>query len=210
MFTRPQPSNPHLESGYTSLLLILLEVINRFHFYERYALRPLISIPEPIFKRGETLVKVEKHPQFLSILKGWASLRGSCEFFENLQLKDDSELTIIDTDAGIEHFGRGVERGVDIIIMVVDPSYESIQLAHKINSLAETISKPIYFVLNKVKAEIKDNLKNAVPSNKVIGVIPNNNEIFSSGFLGKEIDTKIEELDRLSEILMNILLTTKT
>ena len=132
------------------------------------------------------------------------------EFLENLQLNDNSELAIGDTDAGIEHFGRGVERGVDIIIMVVDPSYESIQLAHKINSLAETISKPIYFVLNKVKAEIKDNLTNAVPSNKVIGIMPNNKEIFSSGLLGKEIDVKIEELDRLSEILTNILLTTKT
>ena len=44
------------------------------------------------------------------------------EFLDNLQLNDDDEVIIVDTDAGIEHFGRGVERGVDIIIMVVDPS----------------------------------------------------------------------------------------
>lgn len=130
------------------------------------------------------------------------------EFLDNL-LEAADELVIVDTDAGIEHFGRGVERGVDIIIMVVDPSYESIQLAHKINTLAEKINKPIYFVLNKVEDDLKDTLKSTVPSNKVIGVIPNNRVIFNSGLLGKEINVDLKELDRLSETLKNILLTTK-
>ena len=69
-FTRPQPSNPHLESGSTSLLLVLLEVINRFHFSERCALRPLSSIPEHIFKGGETLVQVKKKPSIPPHPKG--------------------------------------------------------------------------------------------------------------------------------------------
>jgi hypothetical protein len=55
---------------------LFLAVINRFHFYERCALRPRIYIAEHIFKRGETLVKVKK-PQFLPTLKGRGFLEGN-------------------------------------------------------------------------------------------------------------------------------------
>ena len=43
----------------------------------------------------------------------------------------DNEVVIVDTDAGIEHFGRGVERGCTIILVIVDPSFESLMLAKK-------------------------------------------------------------------------------
>ena len=34
----------------------------------------------------------------------------------------DKEFMIADTDAGIEHFGRGVEKGVDLLVVIIDPS----------------------------------------------------------------------------------------
>ena len=43
----------------------------------------------------------------------------SKEFIEKLELKDQ-EVLIVDTDAGIEHFGRGVEKGIDTVIIVAD------------------------------------------------------------------------------------------
>jgi len=78
-FTRSQPSNSLLESGSTSLLLILLEVINRFHFYERCALRPGTSIPEHIFKNGKTLVKMKNTLNSSLPYRTGASLRGISE-----------------------------------------------------------------------------------------------------------------------------------
>lgn len=41
------------------------------------------------------------------------------------------DLVLVDTEAGIEHFGRGVEEGCDLVLMVLDPSYESIRLSEK-------------------------------------------------------------------------------
>jgi CO dehydrogenase maturation factor len=41
-------------------------------------------------------------------------------------------ITLIDTEAGIEHFGRGIEVNVDMVIVVVNATYESLQLAEKI------------------------------------------------------------------------------
>jgi hypothetical protein len=42
----------------------------------------------------------------------------SSKFLEILDLGDE-EFLIADTDAGIEHFGRGVEKGVDILLAEV-------------------------------------------------------------------------------------------
>jgi CO dehydrogenase maturation factor len=35
-------------------------------------------------------------------------------------------VTLVDLEAGIEHFGRGVEKQIDIVLVVVDPTLESI------------------------------------------------------------------------------------
>ena len=52
-------------------------------------------------------------------------------------------------EAGVEHFGRGVDNSVDLILMVVDPSFESLKLTKKIQQLGESIGKPVFFVLNE-------------------------------------------------------------
>ena len=39
------------------------------------------------------------------------------------------DVVIIDTTAGVEHFGRGIDRFCNLIIGVVDPTYESLAMA---------------------------------------------------------------------------------
>ncbi len=45
---------------------------------------------------------------------------------------DDKEVVIVDTAAGIEHFGRGVEQECDILLVVLDPTFESLMLSKNI------------------------------------------------------------------------------
>lgn len=71
------------------------------------------------------------------------------EFIEKLQANEMH--VIVDTDAGIEHFGRGVEGGSDKIVVVIDPSFESVQLSEKISEMGAKINKPVYFILNRMK-----------------------------------------------------------
>ena len=67
---------------------------------------------------------------------------------------DDFEIVIADQDAGIESFGRGVEQGVDTLIIIVEPSYDSIELAKQIKYMGEGLGiRRIRAVLSKVHSE---------------------------------------------------------
>jgi len=64
------------------------------------------------------------------------------------------QIAIVDQEAGIESFGRGMEQGVDSLLIIVEPSYESIALAEKIRYMAEGIGIPrIRAILNKVPSK---------------------------------------------------------
>jgi CO dehydrogenase maturation factor len=125
----------------------------------------------------------------------------SSKFLEVLNLKD-KEFLIADTDAGIEHFGRGVEKAVDILLVVIDPSRESILLAKKISELGQQADKPVYYILNRVSdKETQDLLMNSIDRERVIAVIPEIREIFLSGLAGNEINIDVEGIKRIADIL---------
>ena len=48
-------------------------------------------------------------------------------------------------EAGVEHFGRGVDNSVDLILMIVDPSFESLKLTKKIQQLGKALEN-LYFL----------------------------------------------------------------
>ena len=57
----------------------------------------------------------------------------------------------MDMEAGVEHFGRGVETSIDSVLIVVEPSFESLQLAERVKSLSSGIGiNNIWVILNKV------------------------------------------------------------
>jgi CO dehydrogenase maturation factor len=125
----------------------------------------------------------------------------SSKFLEVLDLRD-GEFLIADTDAGIEHFGRGVEKGVDILLVIIDPSRESILLAKKIYELGQQVDKPVYYVLNRVTdQETKDFLLNSIDKERVIAVIPENKEIFMSGLVGSEFNTDVDGIKEIADML---------
>lgn len=101
------------------------------------------------------------------------------EFLEALKL-DENEYVVVDTDAGIEHFGRGVEAGCDVIVAVVEPSYESIQLTNKIVELASKLGKKAIVVANKVNEKTSEFIK-------ADAYLPFKEEIFGACLRGSEI-----------------------
>lgn len=83
------------------------------------------------------------------------------QFAANLQLSEN-EFALMDMEAGIEHFGRGVDNGVDLLLMIVDPSFESLRLSKKIQELGCSIGKPVWFVLNKVTDDTRQAMVDTV------------------------------------------------
>lgn len=63
----------------------------------------------------------------------------------------ENEIIVVDMEAGVESFGRGVERYMDTVLVLVEPSLESIALAEKISYMAQGMGiDRVSAILNKV------------------------------------------------------------
>ena len=121
------------------------------------------------------------------------------QFIANLQLTAD-EFALMDMEAGIEHFGRGVDNGVDMLLMIVEPSFESLRLSKKIQELGASIGKPVRFVLNKVTDDTRQTMAEAIAdSEKIAAVLPADARIAAAGLAGEELTNScpgVQELAR--------------
>jgi CO dehydrogenase maturation factor len=123
--------------------------------------------------------------KILQSLEGCACPMGvlNREFLKKLTLEQD-EVVVVDMEAGVEHFGRGVETSIDSVLIVVEPSYESLQLAERVNSLSAGIGiQNIRAILSKVPSdEIASRLESELAKRNMdtIGCIHYDPEIFHS------------------------------
>jgi len=125
----------------------------------------------------------------------------SSKFLEIINL-GEGEFLIADTDAGIEHFGRGVEKGVDVLLVVIDPSRESIIMADKISELGQQANKPVYYILNRVAdRQTEELLLNSIDREKVIATIAENKEIFLSALNGEEFNMEVKGIREIADML---------
>jgi len=68
----------------------------------------------------------------------------------NLLVKRD-EVIIVDFEAGLEHLGRGTAKGIDVMLVVAEPSQKSLDLCSKIIDLSKKLGViNIYLIANKI------------------------------------------------------------
>jgi CO dehydrogenase maturation factor len=104
---------------------------------------------------------------------------------------DENWIAFTDMEAGIEHFGRGIDEAIDKVILVVEPSFESVNVAEKIRDLAASMNKDVTAVLNKMPSEkvakkLEEELKSR--SIEIIGNIPNDPLVFDACLEGRVLD----------------------
>ena len=124
----------------------------------------------------------------------------SAKLLEKLQMGKD-EVLIADTDAGVEHLGRGIEKGCDSIFVVVEPSRESIELAKRVIGMMENLEKGVYYILNKTDIKTEKILRNALSQERIIAVVPDDERIFMCGLEGNELLAKPEGIDEIADFL---------
>ncbi|PKP60127.1 MAG: ATP-binding protein [Candidatus Altiarchaeales archaeon HGW-Altiarchaeales-1] len=112
------------------------------------------------------------------------------EFLKKLNLRNN-EIVVADMEAGIEHFGRGIEKYVDVLIVAIEPSYESIGLALRIKELAEQSNiKKIFAVINynkQVSQNIKEKIEDIVREKfESVFSIPYSEEILNFGIISEK------------------------
>jgi CO dehydrogenase maturation factor len=147
--------------------------------------------------------------KILQSLEGCACPMGvlSREFLGRLSLGKD-EVALIDMEAGIEHFGRGVEKSIDSMLIVTEPSLDSLELAEKINALAAEVEmENVWTILNNVASEELDRRLREELERRgvaVIGSIGYEPEIFEAGLEGRPIrrNELKTDIDRIVDKLL--------
>jgi CO dehydrogenase maturation factor len=68
----------------------------------------------------------------------------------NLFVKRD-EVLVVDFEAGLEHLGRGTAKGIDVMLVITEPSQKSLDLCSKIIKLSKRLGViNVYLIANKV------------------------------------------------------------
>lgn len=126
------------------------------------------------------------------------------DFLNHVRLEED-QWVLVDTEAGVEHFGRGIVEGADAVVMVVDPSSDAVLLAEKAAKLTHEADKRFGVILNKIDEETEPILTELLTSegNEIKGVLPYSPAITKMNLKGEslgayavknEVDEIIREL----------------
>jgi CO dehydrogenase maturation factor len=109
-----------------------------------------------------------------------------------------NEALIMDMEAGVEHLGRGTARGVDTMIVVLEPGQRSIETAHRVIRMGREIGlRNTQFVANKItSADDEAFIRGAFPEHHLLGIIPYSEEIRLADRTGRSV------LEGLSEELI--------
>jgi len=70
-----------------------------------------------------------------------------------MQLQPD-DVVVMDTHAGVEHFGRALARGFDSVVVVVEPTFNSVQVGVESARLAQELGiGTIHLVVNRTRSD---------------------------------------------------------
>jgi len=149
------------------------------------------DIPADYIQQNDGLSQVSIG-KILQALEGCACPMGvlNREFLKKLRM-DANMIALVDMEAGVEHFGRGIEEGIDRVLLMVEPSFESLEIAARIQKLAGGMQKPVAAVLSKVPSKtIAERLQDELADRgiPVFGSIPNDPLVFEAGLDGHGIE----------------------
>lgn len=123
---------------------------------------------------------------------------GGCACPESVLLKNlvlhlvlkSNEVVILDMEAGIEHLGRGTAMGVDLMLVVIEPGQRSVETAHRVKKMAESLGIHRFgVVLNKAVAKESECrwISDEFGADALLGVIPFDNRIGLADRLGQSL-----------------------
>jgi len=108
---------------------------------------------------------------------------------------------IVDTAAGVEHFGRSLDGLCDHLLCVVDPSFESIMMAKRVKAFAGEANLAVSFVLNRLIPEAENALSQALDSVAIIGRLPDSRSIFLNNLNGNPLDPDMPEMESVCDAI---------
>ena len=97
------------------------------------------------------------------------------------------EVVVMDMEAGIEHLGRATTRGVDHLIVVVEPGRRSVETAQHVRQLANDLGlTKVAVVGNKVRGpEDEAFLKKNISDLPILGFLPYDAKVIEADLTGR-------------------------
>ncbi len=114
-------------------------------------------------------------------------------------------VTLIDVEAGVE---QGIEKNVDIVIVVVDPTFESILIAQKVSILCQGMGIKNYgIIINKIStnaAKLYIEQELFEKELNVYGLVKYDKELFEAGLIGSSINSGvvIDDVEKIVDSIM--------
>jgi CO dehydrogenase maturation factor len=104
-------------------------------------------------------------------------------------LLEVNQVVILDMEAGIEHLTRGTAKGVDKLIIVVEPGMRSVATGRRVRDLALEVGlQNIGVVGNKVRStKDQDFLTSQMPDFEFLGFIPYDEAIVEADIAGRPL-----------------------
>jgi CO dehydrogenase maturation factor len=96
------------------------------------------------------------------------------------------DVVVLDMGAGIEHLTRGTSKGVDVMLVVTEPTKNSAQTAKVVRHLADEIGvKKVKIIGNKIRSEKEEAfLRTQFEAGEIIGMLPFDDSILEAAMGG--------------------------
>ena len=101
------------------------------------------------------------------------------------------QLTIVDMESSVEHMSRGTPRYADVLLIVTEPYYRSLEAMGRIASLARELEiKRVYVVANKVRSQRDEEAVRRYCSERgleILAVLPFDDEVLEADQSGTPV-----------------------
>jgi CO dehydrogenase maturation factor len=126
-------------------------------------------------------------------------------------VSEADKITVMDMEASLEHLSRGTVRHVDVMLIVTEPYYRSLETARRTLPLARALGiNHIYAVVNKYRSAEDDKAVTDFCRNndlEIIAKIPFDSEVTQADLEGKSLydfnseSIVVKEVEKLAETL---------
>jgi CO dehydrogenase maturation factor len=126
-------------------------------------------------------------------------------------VSENDNITVMDMEASLEHLSRGTVRHVDVLLIVTEPYYRSLETARRTLPLARNLGiNHIYAVVNKYRsAEDEKAVTDFCKNNdlEIIAKIPFDSDVTQADLEGKSLydfnseSVVVKEVEKLAETL---------
>ncbi|MDQ6787803.1 MAG: hypothetical protein M3033_13425 [Acidobacteriota bacterium] len=126
-------------------------------------------------------------------------------------VSEADKITVMDMEASLEHLSRGTVRHVDVMLIVTEPYYRSLETARRTLPLARSLGiNHIYAVVNKYRSAEDDKAVTDFCKNndlEIIAKIPFDSDVTQADLEGKSLydfnseSLVVKEVEKLAEIL---------